>query len=314
MRKRFTAQNEYPRLDHFLAEKLPAMSRTQLVRLIQDGHVKLNDRTVDKKNTHILAGDTAELELPEPEKESQTYQPSMQLDILYEDEYLVIIDKPYGISVHPGAGEKEETIFDMFRYYYPQVEEIRNTDRAGIVHRLDKDTSGILLLAKDYHTMNRMQKQFKRREVRKAYLALVSGQVRYRNGTIDAPIARSPRNRTKFRVVMDNRGSIGREKVREAVTEFSVLRQFRDFAYVKVFPLTGRTHQIRVHLSYFGNPVLGDGVYGKAHTFERLALHAYSIEFYHPHTGNLISAYSPFPKIFRQYLADQYTAGAPLPR
>jgi 23S rRNA pseudouridine1911/1915/1917 synthase len=235
------------------------------------------------------------------------FQPSIELKKLFEDDYLLIVDKPCGISVHPGSGDRVETLLDIFRFHYPRVEEMEDTERPGIVHRLDKDTSGALLLAKDIITMKRLQKQFKRMEVKKTYLALVHGHMRYRNGTIDAPIARSPRNRTRFKVI-DHPDAADMGNSREAVTEFSVIRQYRDFSLVKVFPLTGRTHQIRVHLSYYGNPVLGDRVYGKGHSLKRLALHAYSLEFRHPMTGNVISSYSVFPGVFRNFLRQASTS------
>jgi 23S rRNA pseudouridine1911/1915/1917 synthase len=302
MKKRFKAKKDYPRLDHFLNEVLENISRSRVAKLIKAGHIKLNHQLVSKKNIHIRVGDIVELELAEPEPKDHQYQPSIELNKLFEDDYLLIIDKPRGISVHPGSGKHGETILDIFRYYYPQVEEIKETDRPGIVHRLDKDTSGVLLLAKDLITMKRLQKQFKRREVKKTYLALVHGQVRYRNGTIDAPIGRSPRHRTRYKVIEGGSSDPESVKAREAITEFSVIRQYQDFSLVKLFPLTGRTHQIRVHLSYYGNPILGDPIYGKGHTFERLALHAYSLEFTHPITGNLIYSYSVFPEVFRNFL------------
>jgi 23S rRNA pseudouridine1911/1915/1917 synthase len=303
MKKRFKAQEAYSRLDQFLSESLKSISRSQVVKLIKDGHVKLNNQLISKKNLHIRVGDIVELELAEPEPKDRQYQPSIELKKLFEDDYLLIIDKPRGISVHPGSGEHGETILDIFRYYYPRVEEMRDTERPGIVHRLDKDTSGVLLLAKDLITMKRLQKQFKRREVKKTYLALVQGRVRYRNGTIDAPITRNPRHRTRFKAVRPGEQPVDMANVREAITEFSVIRQYRDFAFLKVFPLTGRTHQIRVHLSFYGNPILGDPVYGKGHRFERLALHSYSLEFTHPITGNLIYSYSVFPEVFRNFLS-----------
>jgi 23S rRNA pseudouridine1911/1915/1917 synthase len=302
MKKRFKAQKAYPRLDHFLSETLKNISRSQLARLIEAGHIKLNDQPVLKKNIHIRVGDVVDLELTEPAPVDHRYQPSIELNKLFEDDYLLIIDKPWGISVHPGSGEHGETILDIFRYYYPWVEEMKEAERPGIVHRLDKDTSGVLLLAKDLITMKRLQKQFKRRGVKKTYLALVHGQVRYRNGTIDAPITRDHRHRTRFKAVRLGEEPGDMANLREAITEFSVLRQYRDFALLKVFPLTGRTHQVRVHLSYYGNPILGDPVYGKGHTFERLALHAYSLEFLHPFTGNLIYSYSVLPEVFRNFL------------
>ncbi len=302
MKKQFKAQKAYPRLDHFLSETLKNISRSRLVRLLEEGHIKLNNQPVIKKNIHIRVGDVVDLELTEPAPVDHRYQPSIELNKLFEDDYLLIIDKPWGISVHPGSGEHGETILDIFRYYYPRVEEMKEAERPGIVHRLDKDTSGVLLLAKDIITMKRLQKQFKRRGVKKTYLALVHGQVRYRNGTIDAPITRDPRHRTRFKAVRTGEEPGDMANLREAVTEFSVIRQYRDFALLKVFPLTGRTHQVRVHLSYYGNPILGDPVYGKSHTFERLALHAYSLEFLHPITGNLIYSYSVLPEVFRNFL------------
>jgi 23S rRNA pseudouridine1911/1915/1917 synthase len=291
----------YSRLDHFLNESLLDMSRTRVVQLIKEGHIKLNDQLVSKKNIHLREGDIVDVELVEEEKEErEDYFPTIELKKLFEDDHLLIIDKPCGLPVHPGSGQHRDTILDVFRFHYPQINEIPDTERPGIVHRLDKDTSGVLLLAKDNTTVKRLQKQFKRREVKKTYLALVAGHLRYRNGTIDAPIARSPRNRTKYKVVgVDDTAAAN---AREAVTPFSVIREYRDFSLVKLFPLTGRTHQIRVHLSYYGNPILGDRFYGKGDTFERLALHAYSLECRHPITGQWIISYSPFPSVFRDFL------------
>lgn len=285
-------------MDHFLKESLPDISRTQIEKYIKDNRVKLNDKPVTRKNTEIHAADVVEIEIPQPE--IKEYTPSFELKKLFEDDYIVIIDKPPGVSVHVGAGEYQETILDVFGFHYPQIREIESTDRPGIVHRLDKDTSGILVLAKDTRSMVRLQKQFKRREVKKTYLALVSGGVRFRSGTIDAPIVRSPRNRTKFIVTGREHGLA--ESAREALTEYYVIREFENFSFVRLMPHTGRTHQLRVHLSHLGNPILGDRVYGKGSSFERLALHAYSIEFHHPITGHLIMSFSPFPSLFRDYL------------
>ena len=298
--KRFKAKRPYPRLDHFLNESLQDISRSRVTQLIKEGHVKLNNQPVFKKNTHIHVGDIVDLELIVHDKEKKDYSPTIELKKLFEDDYLLIIDKPWGIPVHPGSGEHRDTILEVFRFYYPQIDEIPDTERPGIVHRLDKDTSGILILAKDAVTMKRLQKQFKRREIKKTYLALVSGHMRYRNGTIDMPIARHPRNRTRYKAVEADDMTVG--NAREAVTRFSTVREYSDFSFVRVFPLTGRTHQIRVHFSYYGNPILGDTVYGKCSSFERLALHAYSIEFFHPITEQLIISYSPFPLVFRDYL------------
>jgi 23S rRNA pseudouridine1911/1915/1917 synthase len=297
--KRFKAKKAYPRLDHFLAESLTGMSRTQAAGLIKANHIKLNQQPVSKKNLEIKPGDVVDVELEEPEEIE--YQPTRQLKKLYEDDYILIIDKPSGISVHPGSGEPHETILDIFRYHYPRVNDMPDQERPGIVHRLDRDTSGVLLLAKDIRSMRRLQKQFKRREIHKTYLALVSGQMRYLNGVMDAPLARCTRQRTRYRVVTDRSEA---PNAREAVTDYSVVRYYpeRNFTFVRLFPHTGRTHQIRVHLAHFGNPVLGDPVYGNGRGFERLALHAYGIEFQHPVTGNVIQSCSVLPGEFRRFL------------
>jgi len=298
--KRFKANKGYSRLDHFLNESIPDMSRSQIEKLIKGNRVKLNHQPVTRKSSEILVGDIIDIELPQLEKKE--YTPSFELKRLFEDQYILIIDKPAGVSVHKGAGEQQETLLDVFGFHYPRIKEIEDTDRPGIVHRLDKDTSGILILAKDRISMNRLQKQFKRREVKKTYLALVSGRMRYRSGIIDAPIVRSSRNRTRY--IVTNWEHELAENAREAITEYSVIREYHDFSFVRLMPRTGRTHQLRVHLSHYGNPIFGDRIYGKGvkTTFERLALHAYGIEFYHPITGHLIMSNSPFPSKFREFL------------
>ncbi len=308
--KRFIAHKEYSRLDHFLKESLPNMSRTHIVKLLKENRVTLNGKPVLKKNHEICIDDVVELEIPEEvEKE---YIPTFQFTKLFEDEHLLIIDKPAGISVHVGAGLRQETILDVFMYNYPQIKEIQaqvkdqDAERPGIVHRLDKDTSGIIILAKDLLSMKRLQKQFKRRDIKKTYLALAAGRMRYRHGTIDAPIIRSPKNRTRFMVTRWD--SELAEFAREAVTDYSVIREFDKFSFVKLMPQTGRTHQLRVHLSHHGAPVLGDKVYGKVSTFERLALHAHKLEFIHPMTQQALEVCSPFPIVFREFMKNKIAA------
>lgn len=295
-KKIYKAAKHYSRMDHFLNESLPGISRSKIEKFIKENQVKLNDKILTKKNKEIVPGDRVEVEFIEPEK--KVYRPSMELAKLFEDDYLLIIDKPSGISVHPGAGEQDETILDIFAFYYPQIKEIGDTDRPGIVHRLDKDTSGVLILAKDGKTMKKMQQKFKRREVKKTYLALVSGSMRHRHGTIDEPIKRSRRQRKKFIVAKGE----DMEMARDAVTDFSVIWEFPGFSFVRLFPHTGRTHQLRVHLTHYGCPILGDKIYGRRETFARLGLHAYSIAFHHPATGHLITSFSPPPLIFRDFL------------
>ena len=176
-------------------------------------------------------------------------------------------------------------------------------ERPGIVHRLDKDTSGILILAKTEEAQQAMQELFQEREMQKTYLALVKGRMRFRNGTIDLPLARSLKNRARFEVPREERPD-----QREAVTDFSVIRAFEKFTYVRLMPHTGRTHQLRVHLAHFGNPVLGDILYGNRKTpdFPRLALHAHQIEFIHPFTGNGIRITSPLPADLRRFITENF--------
>ena len=294
------AKRPCSRIDIFVSESYKNISRSKIEKLIKSNKVKLNNNLINKKNKEIQIGDIVEIELPEIEKIN--FHPSFKLEKLFEDDYLLIIDKPSGISVHPGAGKYQETILDVFRYFYPEVNNIKDNERPGIIHRIDKDTSGILLLAKDEITMKRMQKKFKRREIKKSYFALVSGKMRYKNGTINAPIARDRRRRNRFRVYQNE----DIENSRESVTEYSVIYEFENFSFVKVFPHTGRTHQIRVHFSFSGNPILGDKIYGNSKSFERLALHAYSIKFHHPIYKNLITSYSTLPEIFRKYIQEEF--------
>ncbi len=294
------AKKDYQRIDLFLAEHLESYSRSQVEKLIRTGLVSMNQTVVKRKNIRIAAGDIIEVTVLEETtlKPAPSSADLPELHKLYEDERLVIINKPTGISVHPGAGEQKTTILDIFRSLYPQIDNIPDTDRPGIVHRLDKETSGVLILAKDEITMKRMQKKFKRREVRKTYLAFVRGKLRYMNGTIDIPIARNPKHRKKFMTVPYEYY----ENAREASTDFSLIRAFDEFSFVRLNPHTGRTHQLRVHLAHFGNPILGDLVYGKGAKFKRLALHAYSIEFEHPWTEQTLIARSPLPLVFRQHM------------
>ena len=300
------AKKKYSRIDHFLKESFPHLSRSKIKKLIEENRVLINTKTARKKHIVVSANDVVEIEYPNTDSsdsigEKEINQTEIHLKKLFEDEHLLIIDKPAGISVHPGAGRPQKTILDIFKARYPQIEKIKNTDRPGIVHRLDKDTSGILILAKDQSTMKQMQKRFKKREIKKEYLALISGKMRYKNGTIDSPIVRHRKDRKKFTVPYQENN----EKSRKAVTEYSVLLEFNDFSYIRLTPLTGRTHQLRVHLSHYGNPILGDPIYGKLHSFERLALHATRVEFHHPVTRNLITVNSILPLLFSKYMQSE---------
>jgi 23S rRNA pseudouridine1911/1915/1917 synthase len=301
----FKVRDHCARIDHFLTAVLDTLSRNQIEKLIANRHVSLNGAVLLRKNREVFPDDRVTVEIETPEE--TVYLPSRSLTRLFEDEWLLVIDKPAGLVVHPGAGEKQETVLDIFRFHYPQINEMSDQERPGIVHRLDKDTSGILILAKTEEAQEKMQELFQEREMQKTYLALVKGQMRFRNGTINLPLARSLKNRARFEVPKEDR-----HDQREAVTDFAVIRAFEKFTYVRLMPHTGRTHQLRVHLAHFGNPVLGDSLYGnrKDSGFPRLALHAQRIEFIHPFTGNGICVTSPLPADLRRHITENFVATA----
>jgi 23S rRNA pseudouridine1911/1915/1917 synthase len=293
------ASEYWERFDHYLTAALQSLSRSRIEKLIRNGQVTVNGVVVTKKSHDIFPGDLVAIGLETEERVA--YVPSRDLQKLFEDKWLLVIDKPSGLPVHPGAGEKRETVLDIFRHEYPGIDELAESERPGIVHRLDKDTSGVLILAKTDEAVRRMQELFQEREMTKTYLALVAGHMRFRNGVIDRPLARSLRHRARFEVVDEER-----EDRRDAVTEFSVVREFKAFTFVRLMPKTGRTHQLRVHLAHFGNPVLGDILYGKRRgkDFPRLALHAFRIEFDHPFSGKRVQVTSPLPRDLRQYMIE----------
>ena len=299
----FRVKENWERIDHYLTDALQSLSRSRIEKLILNRQVTLNGAVVIRKSQELIPGDRVVVEIVSEEK--SVFLPSRPLQKLFEDEWLLVIDKPSGLTVHPGAGEKQETVLDIFRFHYPQINEMADQERPGIVHRLDKDTSGVLILAKSEEALEKMQGLFQEREMQKTYLALVRGRLRFRNGTIDLPLGRSLKHRARFEVVNEDRADR-----REAVTDFSVIRAFEKFSYVRLMPHTGRTHQLRVHLAHFGNPVLGDILYGNRKQLElpRLGLHAYRIEFIHPFTGNGVRVTSPLPADLRRYLTENFVA------
>ena len=297
----FRVKEYWERIDHYLTSVLQSLSRSRIEKMIMNRQVTLNGAVLLRKSQEVFPGDRIVVEIVS--EEEAAYTPSRTMQKLFEDEWLLVIDKPSGLPVHPGAGEKQETVLDMFRFQYPQIAAMADQERPGIVHRLDKDTSGVLILAKSEEALEKMQELFQVREMQKTYLALVKGHMRFRNGTIDLPLARSTKNRARFAVV-------GEESAggRQAVTDFSVIREFAGFTYVRLMPHTGRTHQLRVHLSYFGNPILGDILYGNRKQLDlpRLALHAHQIEFIHPFTGSGIRVTSPLPADLRRHMIKNF--------
>ncbi|HEV7905237.1 MAG TPA: RluA family pseudouridine synthase [Pyrinomonadaceae bacterium] len=302
------------RLDAFLAARVEAVSRTRLKQSIEDGDVLVAGRTALKGSHKLRAGDQVELELPAPPSCDFTPE-DIPLDIIYEDDSLVVLNKPAGLVVHPAAGVSSGTLANAlaFRFRIPQSaieeSEIRSPQsiRPGIVHRLDRDTSGLMVVAKTARAHEHLSDQFRAREVFKSYVALVHGRVSAESGRIEEPLARDPRTRTRMAVVRGGRPALSLYRVRRAYERFTLL---------DVQIKTGRTHQIRVHLAHLKHPVVGDKIYngGRDTTvadvrvraairaMERQFLHAEQLGFRHPQTGETLRFDAPLPPELSQML------------
>ncbi len=276
------------RMDVFLKNHLPEHSRAYIQKLIEQGRVRQNGIPV-KSSTRTIADSPVEIDIPEPVPSHLVPEP-IPLDIRYEDEWLLVINKPQGMVVHPAVGHREGTLVHaLLAYCADSLSDINGVIRPGIVHRIDKDTSGLLLVVKDNRVHEDMAEKIRRHEVSRVYRAIVHGQVPTMTGTIDAPIGRDPGNRQRMAVVSGGK---------PAVTHFTVLEQLRLGALLEVSLESGRTHQIRVHLKYIGHPVIGDPVYAPGRkTFGQpgQALHAARLTFVHPVTGHSVTVESPMP-------------------
>jgi 23S rRNA pseudouridine1911/1915/1917 synthase len=292
------ADQDYPRLDIFLHEKFPETSRSMFQKLIREDFVKLEGNSCTPKSA-VKTGETVQIEFPPP-KPAELKPEKIPLSILFEDKHLLILDKPAGMVVHPGAGNFEHTLVQALLHHCKgQLSGIGGVERPGIVHRLDKDTSGCLIVAKTDAAHQALSSAFQEHSIQKYYLAVVKGNPKALSGRIDKPIGRNPVHRKKMSITDDGR---------EAITEWKIHQPLKDLAVLQCKILTGRTHQIRVHLSSIGYPVLGDLLYGRAsptHPAARQMLHAWKLEFEHPITGKLIQAEAPIPKdmakVFSQF-------------
>lgn len=301
------SENAGKRLDAFLSEKIENWSRSRLQKLIDDGEVSVNENPA-KPSYRLRAGDEIEVELAE--LAAETFEPeNIPLEIVYEDESLAVINKPAGMVVHPGAGVPNGTLANAIAYHFNfQVSDSKFENRVGIVHRLDKDTSGLIVVAKTEEIHEKLSEQFRNREVYKSYVALVHGEIAEKSGTIDQPIAREKHNRTKMSV---------RKHGRNAVSLWKVRKRFEKFTLLNVEIKTGRTHQIRVHLSFINHPVVGDETYnsGRDKTvkdpktrqtiaeLKRFFLHAERLAFTHPLTEEKMDFYVPLPEELKNLLA-----------
>jgi len=289
----FQAEGAWLRLDQFLACQPVGLTRSQLRQLILGGLVLLNGNPA-KPSQRVRPGDRVSLTVPPPQPTYLLPQ-WMPLSLVYQDAEIVVVDKPAGLSVHPGPGHPDRTLVNALLAWCPDIQGIGGAIRPGIVHRLDKDTSGLMVVAKTHRAHVGLSAQIKARQVTKGYLALATGAVVPSHGVINAPIARDPRHRKRMAVVAGGRESRTRYRVLETLAGCSLLELYLE---------SGRTHQARVHLAYLGHPLVGDAVYGKASPLlPRHFLHAHHLGFHHPASGEPVEFRSNLPEELESLLA-----------
>ena len=290
-----TKNDEKLRLDQFLAKRLPQFSRSRIQQLIRSGFVRLNEQTTRPRQV-VRRGDKIDLREPPPVKIDVQPEP-IPLEILFEDGDIIVINKPAGLTVHPGAGQREHTLVNALLHHCSTLSGIGGEQRPGIVHRLDKETTGCLVAAKNDIAHRELSKQFAARTVEKIYLALVAGKLRKTVGVIEEKIGRHPVHRQRM--------SVASPRGRAARTEYRVLYSTEEASLVECRLYSGRTHQIRVHLHHLGHPVLGDKIYAPrlADIFPRQMLHALKLAFRHPRTGEWKNFEAPLPADFNEAIA-----------
>ncbi|MDO4943591.1 MAG: RluA family pseudouridine synthase [Ruminococcus sp.] len=288
------AENAGARIDKFLSEQELGITRSGIQKLIDDGAVTVCGKQISK-NYKLKTGDTVSVEIPEPEILDVVPQ-NIPVNIVYEDDSLLVVNKPKGMVVHPAAGNPDGTLVNALLYHCKgRLSSINGVIRPGIVHRIDKNTSGLLMVAKTDTAHNFLAEQIKRHSFTREYQAILTGRLKEKSGSIDAPIGRSRYDRKKMCVTELNS--------KNAVTHYEVLEEFGQYSLVKFRLETGRTHQIRVHSAYIGHPVLGDDVYGKAYRgLEGQCLHAKKIGFIHPETKAYMEFDSELPEYFTSVL------------
>lgn len=286
-------KEETGRIDKVLNDRLADYSRSQIQQWIKEQHVSIEGKVI-KANYKVNAGDKILIEIPEPE-ELDLIPENLDLDIVYEDDDVVVVNKPQGMVVHPSAGHPNGTLVNGLLYQIKSLSTINDVIRPGIVHRIDKDTSGLLMVAKNDRSHEALAKQLKDKTSLRKYVALVHGEIPHEKGRIEAPIGRSKVNRKMQAVIEDGK---------PAVTHFEVLKRFEGFTLIELQLETGRTHQIRVHMQYIGYPVAGDPLYGPKKTLKGNGqfLHAKLLGFEHPTTGEMMVFEAPLPEIFKKTL------------
>jgi 23S rRNA pseudouridine1911/1915/1917 synthase len=289
-------ENDITRLDKLVATKCEDLSRTMIQKLIQDEKIFVNGKPA-KASLKVKNGDIVEIEEVEV-KQIDLKPQEIPLDIIYEDNDIIVVNKPKGLVVHPANGNPDGTLVNaIMNICKDSLSGIGGELRPGIVHRLDKDTSGLIIVAKNDKAHINLSEQIKNHEIRKTYLALVRGVIKENEATIHMPIARSTKDRKKMAVAKDGK---------DAITHFKVLERFNGYTYIEVNIETGRTHQIRVHMSHIGYPVVGDGVYSNGKNpfgVEGQMLHSYKLVFKHPITNQILELQAPLPKYFEEVLS-----------
>lgn len=283
-----------PRLDFWLSVQFPDFSRSRWQKLISLGHIQIANRVCSDKKYKLKAGDRVCVHIPEPEPLDLVPE-AIPLDILYEDEHLLIVNKPAGMVVHPSAGHSTGTLVHALLAHCP-LSSIGGVQRPGIVHRLDKDTTGAIVIAKTDFAHQHLQQQLQAKTARREYLGIVYGTPKVESGTIDLPVGRHPVDRLRNTILPIEQGG------KSAVTHWQIEERLRSFSLIKFRLETGRTHQIRIHAAKMGHPIVGDPVYGSGRSIgvnlPGQALHAWHLQLIHPQTGDLVSVTAPIPSYF----------------
>jgi 23S rRNA pseudouridine1911/1915/1917 synthase len=287
------------RLDRYLSQQLPELSRSRLQKLIETGNIKLNGQVCTAKKTPIQIGDRLHINIP-PNQPLAIQAEAIPLNILYEDDYLIIINKPAGLVVHPAPGHENGTLVNALLSHCPNLAGIGGVQRPGIVHRLDKDTTGALVIAKSDRAHQHLQAQLKAKTARRDYLGIVYGVPPQASGTVNLPIGRHPIERKKMAVVPIEKGG------REATTHWNVQERLGNYTLMHFRLETGRTHQIRVHCTQIGHPIVGDPIYSSGHSvgvnLSGQVLHAWKLTLEHPISGETLEAIAPLPSTFTKLL------------
>ena len=296
--------SEIQRLDLFLKDRLKKISRSKIQKAIKEGQVTVDGLPV-KSGHKLKPGEVVEIWTEESITDIELEPQEIKLNIIYEDSQVIVIDKPAGLTVHPGAGQSRGTLVNGLVFFYPEIKNVGSPLRPGIVHRLDKDTSGLMVVARTQTAYHSLRRQFEDRSVEKVYLGLAAGRFKDKKGIIDLPVGRHPADRQKM--------SVKSRKPRVAITRYEVLREFKNSTLLALKPLTGRTHQLRVHLSALGHPLLGDSRYGqtagkKGKPGPRLFLHAFELSFEHPVKKERLKFRCPWPADLQEILDKEAAA------